>query len=91
MLEGKRRSIYQDRLEWEALPVFSGRILSFDLDASQSYAVLMARARKQGRAIGKADGYIAATAAARGLMVATGDTSPFKASGLKVLNPWVAS
>lgn len=91
MLEGKRRSIYQDRLEWEVLPVFSGRILSFDLDASQSYAVLMARAMEQGRAIGKADGYIAATAAARGMMVATRDTSPFEASGLKVINPWVTS
>ncbi|CUX54507.1 putative VapC ribonuclease Y4jK (fragment) [Agrobacterium deltaense RV3] len=38
MPEGKRRTIYQDRLEREVLPVFTGRILSFDLDASQAYA-----------------------------------------------------
>lgn len=88
MPEGKRRTIYQDRLEREVLPIFTGRILSFDLDASQAYAQLMARAKEAGRAIGKADGYIAATAAVRGLIVATRDTSPFEAAGLRVINPW---
>jgi predicted nucleic acid-binding protein len=48
----------------------------------------MARAKPAGQAIGKADGYIAATAAARGLAVATRDTGPFKAAGLRVINPW---
>ncbi len=38
MPEGKRRTISQDRLEREVLPVFTGQILSFDLDASQAYA-----------------------------------------------------
>lgn len=88
MPEGKRRMIYQDRLEREVLPAFAGRVLSFDLDASRAYAELMARAREAGKAIGKADGYIAAIAHARGLMVATRDTSPFASAGLKVINPW---
>lgn len=88
MPEGKRRSIYEERLEREVLPAFSGRILFFDLDASRAYAQLMAAARGTGKAIGKADGYIAATASARGLMVATRDTSPFEAAGLQVINPW---
>jgi predicted nucleic acid-binding protein len=88
MPDGKRRTIYQDRLEREVLPVFTGRVLSFDLDASQAYAQLMARAKEAGKAVGKADGYIAATAAARGLIVATRDTRPFEAAGLNVINPW---
>ncbi|WP_431323229.1 type II toxin-antitoxin system VapC family toxin [Rhizobium sp. YTU87027] len=87
MPEGKRRAIYQDRLEREVLPAFSGRVLSFDLDASQAYAELMAGAKEAG----KANGYIAATAAARGLMLATRDTSPFQAAGLNVVNPWNSS
>ncbi len=87
---GKRRTIYQDRLEGEVLPAFTDRVLPFDLDASQAYADLMARARVAGKAIGKADGYIAATAAARGLMVATRDISPFEAAGLSIINPWEA-
>lgn len=86
--EGRRRSIYQERLEQEVLPAFRDRVLPFDLDASQAYAALMARAKAQGKAIGKADGYIAATAAARSLMVATRDLAPFRAAGLTVINPW---
>jgi len=89
MPEGKRRSIYQDRLEREVLPAFTGRVLPFDLEASQAYAELMARAKSEGKAIGKADGYIAATAAARALTVATRDVAPFQATGLAVINPWM--
>lgn len=87
MSEGKRRTVFQERLANEVLPNFAGRVLPFDLDASQAYADLMARARAEGKAIGKADGYIAATAAAHGLMVATRDTSPFQAAGLIVIDP----
>lgn len=85
---GKRQTVLRDRLEGEVLPHFSGRILSFDLTTSQFYSELMARARISGKAIGAADGYIAATAAANGLAIATRDTSPFEAAGLKVINPW---
>ncbi|MCJ8056808.1 type II toxin-antitoxin system VapC family toxin [Shinella curvata] len=88
MPSGKRQTILRDRLEDEVLPHFSERIVSFDLAASQSYSELMARARIAGKAIGTADGYIAATAAANGLAIATRDTSPFEAAGLKVINPW---
>lgn len=88
MPDGKRRRIYQDRLEREVLPAFSGRILSFDLGASQAYADLMAQAKAAGRAIGQADSSIAATAAAHGMMIATCDIGPFEAAGLTVINPW---
>jgi len=88
MPPGKRRTIYHDCLEGEVLPVFRSRVLPFDLDASKAYADLMAQAKAAGRAISRADGYIAATAAAHGLMVATRDTSPFEAAGLNIINPW---
>ncbi len=91
MPAGKRRTTLHDRLENEVLPLFEGRLLPFDLDASQAYADLMAQAKAAGRAIGKADGYIAATAAAHGLMVATRDTSPFEAAGVPIINPWETS
>ena len=88
MPSGRRQTIPRDRLEGEVLPHFSGRILSFDLTTSQFYSELMARARASGKAIGTADGYIAATAAANGLTISTRDTSPFEAAGVKVINPW---
>jgi predicted nucleic acid-binding protein len=91
MPAGKRRNTYLDRLEREVIPAFSGRILPFDLETSHAYAELMGAARAAGQAIGKADGYIAASAAARGYTVATRDTSPFAAAGLPVINPWEAN
>lgn len=90
MPESKRREIYQGKLEREVLSAFACRILPFDLDASQAYSSLMARARSNGKAIANADGYIAAIAAAHGLMVATRDTSPFEAAGLETINPFIA-
>lgn len=88
MPKGKRRTIYEQRLENEVLPLFGGHLLAFDLDAAKAYAELMARAKAQGKAIGKADGCIAASAAAHGLTIATRDTSPFQAAGLSTINPW---
>ena len=86
MAAGKRRDALHDRLEKRVLPLFTGRVLPFDLAASQAYAELMARAA--GLAIGTTDGYIAAIASANGFAVATRDTSPFKAAGVRVINPW---
>lgn len=85
---GKRRNALRDSLETRVLPLFAGRVLAFDLAASQAYADLMARARTVDAAIAAADGYIAATAAANGMRVATRDTAPFQAAGVSVVNPW---
>jgi predicted nucleic acid-binding protein len=87
---GKRRSRLQDSLEKRVLPLFAGRVLPFDLSCTHAYAAMMAKARTAGLAIGAADGYIAAIAAAHGLAVATRDTAPFEAAGAAVINPWKA-
>ena len=87
--EGRRRQVLHSGLEQSVLPLFEGRILPFDGVAAESYAELMAAARRRGRGVSAADGYIAATAHAAGLMVATRDTSPFEAVGLAVVNPWL--
>jgi predicted nucleic acid-binding protein len=85
---GKRKRSLHESLERRVVPLFRGRILPFDDAASAAYAELRARARVAGTAIGVVDGYIAATAAANGLIVATRDTSPFAAAGVGVVNPW---
>lgn len=88
---GRKRTTLDERLERKVLPLFVGRILPFDLDASRAYADLMSRAKASGRAIGKADGYIAAAAMAHGFAVATRDAGPFEAADLNVINPWEAA
>ena len=85
---GKRRDRLHQGLERQVLPLFAGRVLPFDMLASQAYAEAMAKARAAGLAISTADGYIAATAAANGMMVATRDTGPFAAAGVPTINPW---
>lgn len=90
MPDGKRKDGLRQRLDERVVPVFAGRILPFDTDAADTYAELRARARAAGKAIGTADAYIAAIAAAHGFAVATRDTSPFEAAGLNVINPWKA-
>jgi toxin FitB len=86
---GKRRSNLQESLETKVLPLFTGRVLPFDLGCTQAYAELRAKARALGLAISSADGYIAAIAAANGLVVATRDTRPFEGAGITVINPWL--
>lgn len=86
--EGKRRDTLHSSFEQRVLPLFAGRILSFDDPASRAYGTLRARARSAGQAIAPTDGYIAAIAATHGFAVATRDTSPFGAAGLTVINPW---
>lgn len=88
---GKKKEGLHASLEQRILPLFAGRILSFDAPASQAYSLLRARARAEGKAIAPTDGYIAAIATLQGLMVATRDTAPFVAAGLTVINPWEAS
>lgn len=88
---GRRRDILHENMEDRVLPMFVGRVLVFDLAASQAYAHLMAKARGAGFAIGRADGYIAAIAAANKMTVATRDTGPFLSAGITVINPWALS
>ncbi|WP_175733426.1 type II toxin-antitoxin system VapC family toxin [Burkholderia ambifaria] len=86
--EGKRRDWLHHSIEQRVVPLFRGRILPFDDAASNAYASLRAKARATGNAMASADGFIAATAAANGLIVATRDVAPFEAAGLRVIDPW---
>lgn len=86
---GRRREALAERLETQILPTFAGRILAFDLAATKAYAELMSRSLAKGKAIGMADGMIAAIAQTHGMSVATRDTAPFETVGIAVLNPWL--
>jgi predicted nucleic acid-binding protein len=68
--------------------LFRDRVLSVDTDAARSYAGLAITARGSGRGFPTPDGYIAAIASSRGVIVASRDTTPFEAAGLSVINPW---
>jgi predicted nucleic acid-binding protein len=84
----QRKRELGESLERLILPLFEGRILSFDIAAAQAYAQLRASARARGQAIATADGFIAAIALANNLTVATRDTGPFEAARVPLVNPW---
>lgn len=85
---GKRRTSLQESLERRVLPLFSGRVLPFDLPCTQTYSEIIAKTQKAGLAIATADGFIAATAVTNGFAIATRDTSHFEAAEVAVINPW---
>jgi toxin FitB len=87
---GRRKEGLGEALENRIITLFGSRVLPFDSAAANAYAVIRVRAKAAGKAIGAADGYIAATAAAHGFTVATRDTGPFEAAGVHVINPWSA-
>ena len=88
MPAGKRWTVLSDSIEHRVLPVFVGRVLSFDMACTRAYADVLATARKSGSCIAAADAVIAAIALNSGFSVATRNVSPFLAAGVNVINPW---
>ena len=86
---GRRKNALAQTLDG-LLELFRDRVLAFDTDAARHYAELAVAARAAGKGFSTTDGYIAAIAAARGFSVATRDVAPFRAAGVKVINPWEA-
>lgn len=85
--EGRRKQELNQLLN-NVIGLFAGRVLPFDADAALHYAELAVVARNAGKGFPTPDGYIAAIANSRNFTVATRDEAPFRAGGLKVINPW---
>ncbi len=84
---GKRKDMLSQALDG-LMRLFRDRVLPFDTDAARRYAELAVMAKTGGRGFPTPDGYIAAIAASRGFIVASRDTAPFEAVGVRVINPW---
>lgn len=67
---------------------FTGRILSFDLEAAAAYAEISARCMAKGRPIDMADAQIAAICWVQDAQLATRNTKHFEGLGLNLINPW---
>src|SRR6218665_2920174 len=70
------------------LALFPGRVLPFDQDAARRYADMAVPARTVGRPLPTVDGYLAATAAARGFAVSTRNVKDFGDTGVELIDPW---
>lgn len=86
--QGRRRQDLKNAIEQIIEVQFASRILSFDPPAAREYGVLFARLQRQGMNCKMADIQIAAIAQCHGASVATRDVKPFRAAGIRVINPW---
>jgi predicted nucleic acid-binding protein len=84
---GKRKEMLAQTLDG-LMGLFRDRVLPFDTDAARRYAELAVTAKSSERGFPTPDGYIAAIAASRGFIVASGDTAPYEAASVTVINPW---
>ncbi|MYM66705.1 PIN domain-containing protein [Pseudoduganella sp. FT55W] len=85
---GKRQEMLTQALD-SVLAQLGNKVLPFDGDAAREFSRLAVIARSAGRGFPRPDGYLAAIASARGFIVASRDTGPYEAAGVKVINPWL--
>lgn len=85
---GKKKQKLTEDFEEKIMPLFIGKILSFDANSTFLYAKIRSHATQKGYGISSEDALIAAIAAQHGFMVATRDTTPFIHMGIEVINPW---
>jgi toxin FitB len=73
----------------EELPVrFEARILNIEPHAAETWGVVMARRQKIGLTLGSMDAFVAATAEAHGLTLATRSVKDFQGLGISLVDPW---
>lgn len=86
--EGKRRTDLKQAAQSMFDLDFARRILPFDSDSAQQFAIIAATRRAIGRPISQIDAQIAAIALSQNATLATRNVSDFKQCGIEIVNPW---
>ena len=86
--QGRRQAALVTSFEQDLLPLYEGRILTFDEPASRAYARLKAAARAAGQPRPDLDLMIASICAAHGFALATRNVDDFAGTGIEVIDPW---
>ena len=85
---GRRRLELEQAVTRQIMPLFEGRVLSFDTKAAEAFGKVRAGAQAVGNTIGFADGAIAAIATSQGFALATRNDRDFRGAGVELINPW---
>lgn len=89
MLKGRRRDALRAAVNEQVLPLFSDRVLGFDLSAASAFSKVIAAANAVGNDIDFADAAIAAIAISNDFLLATRNLRDFRGVPVQILNPWV--
>jgi hypothetical protein len=87
----RRRDALDAWLRFELTERYRDRILSITFEIANQWGEFASRAKQSGRPISVMDGFLAATAQVRGLVVATRNTRDFTPLGIACFNPWQAA
>ena len=85
---GRRRERLTHWLAEELPERFEGRVLAIDQHIAETWGVIMARGQKAGLTPGTMDAFVAATAAAHNLTLATRNVKDFQRLGIPLFDPW---
>jgi predicted nucleic acid-binding protein len=88
MPSGKRRDLLRCLVHDVFEIDLRGRLLGFDRDAADAYAVIGSIRRSMGQPVGHADTMIAPIVHSRGAVLATRNIRDFVGCGVSVVNPW---
>lgn len=86
---GPKRRRLERWLETDLRERFAGRIIGIDDEIADLWGRMQAAAESRGQTLPTLDSLLAATAAARGLVLVTRNVDNFAASRVEVQNPWV--
>lgn len=90
LLPDSRRK--QELLAWygDVCLSYRGHIALPSLAACETWGIMRAQRRRDGRPLSMADGLIAAMARTEGMTLITRNTDDFHGLGIDLLNPWLA-
>lgn len=88
MTEGRRRTRLSEWVAAELPERFGDRLLPITTSIAALWGDVMAQSRRNGLNISVMNGFLAATAAAHGLAIATRNVRHFTGLGVTVIDPW---
>jgi toxin FitB len=90
MQRGRKRRFREDALLALHDELLDGRILDFNSLAAEKAAEIASDLKANGRAVDVRDAMIAGIVAAKRATLATRNTKHFEATGIRLVNPWLA-
>lgn len=88
MSKGRKRNALGAALSDQVLPLFSGRVLDFNLTSAAAFSKVIVTANAVGNDIDFADAAIVAVSVANGFFLATRNVRDFRGVAVDILNPW---
>lgn len=88
MPKGRKRDALRVALNERVMPLFSGRVLEFDVAGAAAFSKVIVAANVAGNDIDFADAAIAATAIANGFLLATRNVRDFRGVEVEIFDPW---